>query len=296
MHREILIFVIVLLVCALIIRAAQKPEPSPSTDPTTASSPAPTMRHTPVDSDIQVALILDTSSSMDGLIRQAREQILEIVADLQQSETGQPKTIALALYRYGTDKASSNDGFTECLVPLTTDYSGIVDALGRLRAGGQEEYAPLAISTAVSELAWNSSPSIPKVIVIVGNESFSDGPVDARTAFAEAKQKKIKVLPIYCVGEHASKSALSGWKRAAYLAGTNLEMIDPDHAVAAMERPATTMTPVQMPNKPVPHQTLVPQRPFYPAKAPSETVHHAKPQADLSTGMRRGMKGVLESY
>lgn len=295
MHREILVFVIVLLVCALIIRAAQKPEPKPDAEPTPATSAVPTMQHTLVDSDIQMALILDTSSSMDGLIRQAREQILEIVADLQQSETGEPKTIALALYRYGTDRVSSQDGYTQCLVPLTTDYQSVVAALDQLQAGGQKEFAPFAISKAVSELAWNSSSAVPKVIVIVGNESFSDGPVGTQTAFSEAEQKKIKVLPIYCVGEQASKSALSGWKRAAYLAGTDLETIDPNQTVAALEKPVTAMTPVQMPNKPLPQQTGLPKRP-YPERPHYEMVGSAKPQADLSTSMRRGMKSVLESY
>lgn len=295
LHREILVFVAVLAVCALLIRAAQKPKPSPETTPTPVSSPSPSIQHTPVDSDIQMALILDTSSSMDGLILQAREQILEIVADLQRSETGEQKTIALALYRYGTDKVSSDDGFTECLVPLTTDYNHIVSALDRLQAGGQNEYPPFAISRAVSELAWNSSPNVPKVIVIVGNETFSDGPVDTQTAISEAHSKKIKVLPIYCVGAQASRSAFSGWKRASYLAGTDLETIDPNQAVANLDRPATDMTPIQMPNRPIPHQTVTDRGP-YPKKTGYEMVGSAKPQADFSTGMRRGVKGVLQNY
>lgn len=296
--REVTVFLVAVVVCALVIRLSnQEPQGPPPSRPT----PTPQTSEAPVvESDIQMVLILDTSASMDGLIRQAREQTLEILQDLQTSESGERRTIALALYRYGTDQAGPKDGFVERLVPLTTDYESVIRTLEYLQAGGQEEYAPTAVSRAVAELSWNPDASVPKVIVIVGNEAFAQGPISTADALAEAESKKIKVLPIYCVGKQASNSAVSGWRRAAYLAGTELITIDPDQVVESLNQPLPKMT-VQ-PLKEPPMETPVvfrPPPPGDPRVLPSyetSAVPSAKAGADFGTGVRQGMRGVLKSY
>jgi hypothetical protein len=333
--QEILIFLLVLTVCALAYKFMPTeviPESLPAAkEVVETASTDRVIEHTMVQADVQMALILDTSASMDGLIRQAREQILEIVTDLQKDENGKTRTLALALYRYGTDEAPQERGYIQCLVPLTTDHESIVEALGWLQAGGSEEYAPMAISTAVEELAWNPDPSIPKVIVIVGNETFAAGPKGTQAAFDLAESKKIRVLPIYCVGQHASTSAVSGWRRAAHLAGTNLEMIDPNLVVEALEKPIDKEVynklaeeakknedkkqnveehPPLTPDR-VPRPTHYPgyQKPMYEVPAYKKSTNEipayklstkeasAAPRAaDFSGGVRRGMKGVLKGY
>ena len=269
--------------------------------------------HEPVEADVQMALILDTSSSMDGLILQARTQILDIVGDLQTTEDGSERTVAVALYRYGTDRVPEREGYTECLVPLTTDYARVVQALELLQASGSEEYAPFAIDKAVSELAWDIDPKVPKVIVIVGNETFSAGPVGTDSAFQAARAKTIKVLPIYCVGQHASTSAVSGWRRAAHLAGTDLEVIDPNATLETLDEPTDHLTPVQMKRSPV-HPK--PELKYHRAHSPTSSDRVGTPSSqsgypvagaprmkelpsykpDLSTGVRQGLKGALKGY
>ena len=62
--------------------------------------------HKPVKTDgprIQVAILLDTSGSMDGLINQTRKQLWEIVNTLSQArQNGRAPGVELALYAYGT--------------------------------------------------------------------------------------------------------------------------------------------------------------------------------------------------
>ena len=54
------------------------------------------------DYKIQVALMLDTSGSMDGLIDQAKTQLWKIVNDLALAECeGQKPELQIALYEYG---------------------------------------------------------------------------------------------------------------------------------------------------------------------------------------------------
>ena len=51
---------------------------------------------------IQVALLLDTSNSMDGLINQARTQLWTIVNEFARAKQfGQAPTLQVALYEYG---------------------------------------------------------------------------------------------------------------------------------------------------------------------------------------------------
>lgn len=60
---------------------------------------------------IQVALLLDTSSSMDGLIEQAKSRLWNIVNTLTTLKyNGKAPQIEIALYEYG------NDGISEKII------------------------------------------------------------------------------------------------------------------------------------------------------------------------------------
>ena len=61
---------------------------------------------------IRVALLLDTSNSMDGLIDQAKAQLWEIVNELSYAKcrSKQPN-LEIALYEYGNDKLNSKSGY-----------------------------------------------------------------------------------------------------------------------------------------------------------------------------------------
>src|SRR6185295_11409414 len=52
---------------------------------------------------VQIALLLDTSNSMDGLIGQAKTQLWKIVNEFSKGQRdGQHPQIQVALYQYGT--------------------------------------------------------------------------------------------------------------------------------------------------------------------------------------------------
>ena len=228
-------FATTLALYALFFRPAQAPT-------TPVSTPVPeqvaqTESTSPVKADVQVALLLDTSSSMDGLVEQARTQLWEMVSELQVDAEDNERTVAVALYQYGNTDISKRDGFVEQLTPLTTDLDMVTVKLYSLRTTGGKEYAPLAIKRAVEELHWDSDDSVQKLIVVAGNEGFGQGHIKQKDAFALAAEHDIAVLPIYCANKGASKSAISSWRLAATLAGTDFESIDPDQEVARIESP-----------------------------------------------------------
>lgn len=148
---------------------------------------------------VQLAVLLDTSNSMDGLINQARTQIWKIVNELVTSEkNGSAPVIEVALYEYGNSALKVETGYVRQVLPFTRDLDKVSQELFALRTNGGDEYCGLAIKEAVSGLKWSAKTDVYKAIFIAGNEPFTQGPLDFNAASAQAKAKGIFVNTIYC--------------------------------------------------------------------------------------------------
>ncbi|MFK7798013.1 MAG: VWA domain-containing protein [Aureispira sp.] len=148
---------------------------------------------------IQVALILDTSSSMDGLIDQAKSQLWKMVNELATSKRdGEVPSIELALYEYGKDDIPADKGHLQTLVPLTNDLDLVSEKLFALTTNGGQEYCGWAIKDATEKLEWSEKEEDLKIIIIAGNEGFNQGPVDYKVACKEAITNGIVVNTIFC--------------------------------------------------------------------------------------------------
>lgn len=179
-----------------------------SADPPAVAAPAPR---------VQVALLLDTSGSMEGLIRQAQEQLWRIVdAFARVRKDGRPPRVEVALYQYGSIRHPAECGYLARLTELTDDLDLVSEQLFGLTAAGGDEFAGLAIRRATEELAWSGSADDLKVIVLAGNETLTQGKVDWKQACTEAIARGISVNTIYC-GTDGQARAL-GWEEAAQLA------------------------------------------------------------------------------
>ena len=75
---------------------------------------------------IQVALLLDTSNSMDGLIDQAKSQIWKMVNRLASAKKGdEASDIEIALFEYGNDNLEMGEGYIRMVNSLTKDMDAI---------------------------------------------------------------------------------------------------------------------------------------------------------------------------
>ncbi len=209
--------------------------PPPAVETPSVVEPRPVVDA--AQADVQIALLLDTSSSMDGLIEQARVQLWEIVAELQIDDNDKPRQVEVALYQYGNSRLAERDGFIERLSELTPELDPVSIQLHSLSTSGGKEYAPLAISRAVDELAWSDDDSVERVIVVAGNEGFGQGPLSAESAMEKARARGIKVVTVFCANGGATSTGLNSWERAAQLASTDLKTIDPDKVVEKLETP-----------------------------------------------------------
>lgn len=148
---------------------------------------------------IQVALILDTSGSMDGLIDQAKSQLWKMVNELATSKRdGKIPSIELALYEYGKDDIAARVGHLKALVPLTNDLDLVSEKLFALQTNGGEEYCGWAIKDATQTLKWSDQEEDLKIVIIAGNEGFNQGPEDYKVSCKEAITNGIVVNTIFC--------------------------------------------------------------------------------------------------
>ena len=185
---------------------------------------------------IQIAILLDTSSSMDGLIDQARNQLWEVVNTFARSKKdGKPPRLEVAVYEYGNSRLSRQSGYIRQVSALTGELDQVSEALFALTTNGGDEYCGYVIRTAVDDLQWSASADDIKAIFIAGNEPFSQGPVPYQEAIASARKKGITVNTIHAGDQRTGSD--SGWRDGAILAGGDFMNINHNHKVAHIAAP-----------------------------------------------------------
>jgi len=199
----------------------------------TALANEPTVRRGPA---IQIAILLDTSNSMDGLIAQAKSQLWTVLNEfIKAKRFGRTPQIEVALFEYGNNRLAPQEGFVRLVLPLTDDLDKVSEELFALTTNGGNEFCGQVIREAVNGLSWSSSRDVYKAIFIAGNEPFNQGPVDFRESCRAAIGKGILVNTIFCgpnaEGEHTN------WKDGAVLADGQYMSIDQDKKVVQIPAP-----------------------------------------------------------
>lgn len=184
---------------------------------------------------VQVALLLDTSGSMNGLIDQARYQLWNVVSELSKAERdGRPTSLEIAVYQYGSDLLPKKDGFLRQLIGFTDNLDDVSAALFSLTTDGSEEYCGQVIGAAVNELEWSKREDVYKVAFIAGNESFDQGPVTFGSLLASISERDIILNTIFCGNKQKGDAQ---WRSAAQLVGGSFTKIDHNHHLPNMETP-----------------------------------------------------------
>jgi hypothetical protein len=173
---------------------------------------------------VQLAILLDTSNSMDGLIDQARSRLWSIVNTMALSKKGgQMPDLRVALFEYGNDGLAAAEGHIRLVVPLSDDLDKLSAELFALRTNGGSEHCGQVIQAAADRLQW-SEGDIYKAIFIAGNEPFTQGPQSYEAACRAAIAKGIVVNTIHC--GPADLGTDGKWTHAAQLADGQALNID----------------------------------------------------------------------
>ncbi|MFH6602361.1 VWA domain-containing protein [Maribacter algicola] len=191
----------------------------------------------PASNVVKIALLLDTSNSMDGLINQAKAQLWDVVNKFTHAKCGnaeRPK-LEIALYQYGNDNLSSKEGYIQQVLNFSNDLDEISEKLFSLTTNGGEEYCGEVIATSLKQLDWGKNPDNLKMIFIAGNEPFDQGKLNYTDAVANAKEKDIIVNTIFC-GNY-EQGINTDWKNGAILTGGEYIAIDHNRQVVHIETP-----------------------------------------------------------
>lgn len=185
---------------------------------------------------VQLALLLDTSNSMDGLISQAKSQLWQIVNEfLAAKQDGKAPRVQVALFEYGNDGLPSEKGHIRLVSELSDDLDKISESLFALKTGGGSEYCGWVIRDAVRDLKWDSSSKVYKAIFIAGNEEFTQGLVKYGKSCKSAVEQGIVVNTIHC-GDAAT--GINGkWQDGAKLADGKFMTIEANAQMAHVDAP-----------------------------------------------------------
>ena len=190
---------------------------------------------------IQVALLLDTSGSMKGLIDQAKCQLWNVISDLEKAKKAkQPISLQIALYQFGIAKdagGTEENGFLKKVVSFTDNLDHLSSKLFSLHAGnGGNEYYGEVIKSALEHLEWSPDPKVYKVAFVAGNETFHQGRVSFSDLIEHIKSKSITVNTVYC-GPEKKPGVFDGWKTATSSVNGLFKQIDHNHHLPAIETP-----------------------------------------------------------
>ena len=183
----------------------------------------------PPQSTVKIALLLDTSNSMDGLINQAKAQLWDLVNQFTHARCGDDRRpgLQIALYQYGNDDLSPAEGYIRQVTGFTSDLDELSEKLFSLRTNGGEEFCGQVIHSALGQLDWGKDPRDLRMIFIAGNEPFTQGRMDYRDVVANAREKGIIVNTIFC-GDF-TQGISSRWKDGAEMGGGEYMAIDHHH-------------------------------------------------------------------
>ena len=189
------------------------------------------------DNTVQIALLLDTSNSMDGLINQAKSQLWDIVNEFSLAKCGnETRTkLQIALYQYGNDNLSAEEGYIQQVLAFSSDLDEISEKLFSLTTNGGEEYCGKVPQTSLHQLPWNKDPDLLRMIFIAGNEPFDQGQYNYRTALTNANEKDVIVNTIFC-GNY-EQGINTDWKNGATLTGGEYMAIDHNKKVVHIKTP-----------------------------------------------------------
>jgi len=115
---------------------------------------------------IEVVFVLDTTSSMSGLIETAKEKIWSIATTMAQAEQAPEIRMGLVAFR------DRGDDYVTRVVDLSADLDSMYATLMQFAAvggGDGPESVNRALSAAIEEISWSQDPSSYQVVFLVGD-------------------------------------------------------------------------------------------------------------------------------
>ena len=173
---------------------------------------------------IDLAICLDTSNSMDGLIESAKQKLWAVVNELA---TAKPRPVLrVALYQYGNNGLSPSNGWVQQLCGLTTDLDEVYGKLFGLTTNGGTELVARVVRAATDELEWSTDKGTLRIVFVAGNEPATqdEATYKLQDVCKAAASKGIIVNTVHCGNDATGRQ--TGWADAARWADGQYAAID----------------------------------------------------------------------
>lgn len=181
----------------------------PDQNPVTASP-----QQSKTNPKIEIVFVLDTTSSMEGLLSAAKEKIWSIASTMASAQPAPEIKIGLVAFR------DRGDQYITQVADLNSDLDYIYTNLMRYRAeggGDMPESVNQALYDAVHHISWSSDSDTYKVIFLVGDAPpHMDYPNEMKfpDIIRSAQQKNIIINTIQCGQQQATRPY---WQQIAQL-------------------------------------------------------------------------------
>ena len=203
---------------------------------TSSFAQGPTNTPPQTNKKVQVAILFDTSNSMDNLIDQAKARIWSIVNEISNLRyEGSTPTMQFALYEYGNDGLSQANNYLRQVLNFTSDLDDLSQKMFSLTTNGGSEYCGAVIQKALDDLEWSNDQTDLKMVYIAGNEEFNQGSVDYKKSCVNARSKSVYVNTIFCGAQEEGRSL--GWFDGADCSGGDYFNIDSDKDMVYIQTP-----------------------------------------------------------
>jgi len=188
----------------------------------------------PANPVVEIAICLDTSGSMDGLIESAKQKLWQIVNEFVFAEP-MPR-LRVALYTYGNDGHDPGVGWVRQETPLTENLDLVSDRLFAQTTNGGTELVGRVVRAATLELDWSDDPGAVKLIVVAGNETADQDRLHPfQESFAAAIAKDVGVHALF--GGGASHPGAESWRQVARLSDGQFAAIDQQSGMIVLATP-----------------------------------------------------------
>jgi uncharacterized protein YegL len=164
--------------------------------------------------DLDLVFLLDTTGSMSGEIREAKERVQQVAEALRSSRPGARVRLGVVAFR------DRGDDYLTKVQPLTSDVDAVDAFLSALRAGGGgdgPEDLLSGLAAALGELDWNESLRADRQLFLIGDAPPHLDYEDGRTTdsiIEEARERRIVLNTIGC--RSLSKSGVQFFRTLAY--------------------------------------------------------------------------------
>ena len=199
-----------------------------------ASATAATTNAAPARAKIEVCFVLDTTSSMGGLIEGAKQKIWSIANEMVSAKPTPDLRLGLVAYR------DRSDAYITKHFDLTNDIDAVYGALQQLRAeggGDTPESVNQALHEAATRMSWSQDRQTLKLIFLVGDSPpHMDYPDDIKypAVCQEAVQHDLLINTVQC-GVNGETTTV--WKQIASLSEGSFAAIPQSGGMVAMATP-----------------------------------------------------------